>query len=299
MKPFALLNFRWPLLAIALTACSLAPAWAQNDPAAAPAAAAATSAEAAAPAVADSLASTVVPEAEAEAAPPEKPQRSLFNTIRDGGMVMIPLFACSFLTLVFVFERFISLRRGRVIPAPFIKRFFHQLREGKLARDEALALCEESSSAVAEVFAAASRKWGRPAGEVEQAILDALERAGLTLRRYVRLFNGVATLGPLLGLLGTVLGMIHVFHEIATNDAMGRSELLAGGIAEAMLTTATGLCVAIPALCFYLYFVGRVERLVAEIDTIAQELVGEISAEAIQEDRQAKLARASRRGTAA
>ena len=229
----------------------------------------------------------------------KQPAHNLFNVIREGGLVMIPLFACSFIMTVFVFERVISLRRGRVIPAPFVKRFFHQLREGKLDREQALALCDESSSAVSDVFAAAVRKWGRPAVEVEQAILDAEERAVLGLRRYIRLFNGIATLGPLLGLLGTVFGMIRIFHDIATSDAMGRTELLAGGISEAMLTTATGLSLAIPALCFYLYFVGRVERLMSEIDRQAQDVVAEVSAEAIHEDRQAKLARASRRGTAA
>jgi len=226
-------------------------------------------------------------------------ERNLFAVIREGGLVMIPLFACSFITLVFVFERAISLRRARVIPSPFVKKFFHQLREGKLDRDQALALCQDSSSAVADVFAAAVRKWGRPAVEVEQAILDAEERAATGLRRYLRLFNGVATLGPLLGLLGTVFGMIRIFHDIAVSNAMGRTELLAGGISEAMLTTATGLCLAIPALCFYLFFIGRVERLILDIDSAAQDLVGEISSEALHEDRQAKLARASRRGTAA
>ena len=239
------------------------------------------------------------PGADALSPPRAKAERNLFSIIKEGGLLMAPLFLCSFITLVFVFERAISLRRGRVIPGPFVKRFMHQLSEGKLGRDEALLLCQESPSAVAEVFAAASRKWGRPAVEVEQAILDALERTGTSLRKYVRLFNAIATLGPLLGLLGTVFGMIRIFHEIAVNDAMGRTELLAGGISEAMLTTATGLGVAVPALCFYVYFVSRVERLTMEIDRTAQELVGEISAEAIQEDRQSKLARANRRGTAA
>ena len=272
---------RWAALASALVFALMFAGATAQEPVAVPATPAAAPTDPAAPAEAS------------------QPARNLFSVIREGGLVMIPLFACSFIMTVFVFERAISLRRGRVIPAPFVKRFFHQLREGKLDREQALALCEESSTAVSEVFAAAVRKWGRPAVEVEQAILDAEERAALGLRRYIRLFNGISTLGPLLGLLGTVFGMIRIFHEIAISDAMGRSERLAGGISEAMLTTATGLSVAIPALCFYLYFVGRVERLMSEIDRQAQDVVAEVSAEAIQEDRQAKLARASRRGTAA
>ncbi len=163
------------------------------------------------------------------------PTKSLLGVLRDGGLLMIPIGICSFVLLVFVFERAISLRRGRVIPRPFVRRFLEQLREGQLSRDEALKLCEENRSPVAEVFAAAVRKWGRPSVEVEQAIIDAGERVTNGLRRYLRLFNGVSTISPLLGLLGTVLGMIRAFNAIVTAGAMGRPELLAGGISQALL----------------------------------------------------------------
>jgi biopolymer transport protein ExbB len=231
-----------------------------------------------------------------EADEPPVEERNLFGVIQKGGVMMIPILACSFVTLVFLFERIISLRRGRVIPAPFVKRFMHQLREGKLDKDEALELCRESWSPVSEVFAGAVRRWGRPMVEVEQAILDAEERAATGLRRYLRLFNLVANLGPLLGLLGTVFGMIRLFGEISNGDAMGRTELLAGGISEALMATASGLLVAIPALCFYVYFVSRVERLINDMDLLGQELVGLISSEALAE---AKTSRANRRPTAA
>ena len=177
--------------------------------------------------------------------------KNLFEIMCQGGLLMAPIFLCSFVMLVFVFERAIALRRGRVIPAPFVKRFLHQLREGKLDRDQALDLCQESQSPVSDVFAGAVRKWGRSSVEVEQAIIDAGERVSHGLRRYPRLFNAIATLGPLLGLLGTVFGMIRLFNDISTSDAMGRTELLAGGISEAPLTTAAGLSFAIPALCVY------------------------------------------------
>jgi biopolymer transport protein ExbB len=217
------------------------------------------------------------------------PDKNLFEILKEGGVMMAPLFACSFITLVFVFERAISLRRGRVIPRPFVKRFLHQVSEGKLDRDGALELCHENGSPIADVFAAAARKWGRPSVELEQTIIDAGDRVSGSLRRYIRLFNAVATISPLMGLLGTVFGMIRLFNAIAHADAMGRTELLAAGISEALFTTAAGLLIAIPALCFYLFFVGRVERLLAEIDSLGQELVGVISAEAIHDDRQAKL----------
>jgi biopolymer transport protein ExbB len=212
------------------------------------------------------------------------PTKNLLQVMRDGGPLMIPIGLCSFVLLVFVFERAISLRRGRVIPGPFVKRFLEQLRDKQLDRDAALTLCEKNRSPVAEVFAAAIKKWGRPSVEVEQAIIDAGERVTNGLRRYLRLFNGISTISPLLGLLGTVLGMISAFNAIATADAMGRPELLAAGISQALLTTAAGLCVAIPALIAYLFFVGRVDRLIIEIDALGQQVVNAIAADAWTKD---------------
>lgn len=227
------------------------------------------------------------------------PDKNMWEIFRAGGILMYPIALCSFILVVFVFERTISLRRPRVIPAPFVKRFMHQMREGQLNRDQALQLCEENKSAVADVFAGAVRKWGRPSVEVEQAILDSGERAVNGLRRYVRVFNAVATVTPLLGLLGTVFGMIHTFNAVAGQGAMGNPTLLASGISEALLTTAAGLTVAIPALTCYLYFISRVDQLVIDLDALGQELVGLISAEAIQESTQTKAPRASRRESAA
>jgi biopolymer transport protein ExbB len=215
--------------------------------------------------------------------------KSLLDIAQEGGPMMAPLFACSFLTVVFVLERMISLRRGRVIPRPFVKRFLHQVSEGKLDRDGALELCRENGSTVAEVFAATVRKWGRPAVELEQTLIDAGDRAAATLRRYVRLFNAVATISPLMGLLGTVFGMIRLFSAISKADVMGRTELLAAGISEALFTTAAGLLIAIPALCFYLWFISRVERLLMEIDNLGQELASLISSEALHDERQSRV----------
>lgn len=237
--------------------------------------------------------------AEPQPAAPKISYKNLFEVVQQGGPMMVPLFACSFLMMVFVFERAISLRRGRVVPRPFVKRFLHQVREGKLDRDGALELCHENGSPVAEVFASVAKKWGRPSVELEQTVIDAGDRASGGLRRYVRLFNALATLSPLMGLLGTVFGMIRLFEAVSQADAMGRTELLAGGISEALLTTASGLLIAIPAMCFYVLFASKVERLLLEIDNHAQELVGLISAEALHDERQSKLRGKSRPPAAA
>ncbi|MDP6445613.1 MAG: MotA/TolQ/ExbB proton channel family protein [Pirellulaceae bacterium] len=213
------------------------------------------------------------------------PTKNVLQVIRDGGVLMLPIAGCSLILMAFIFERAIALRRGRVIPRPFVKRFLKQLQDRQLNRERAVELCEQNNSPVAEVFGAAIKKWGRSSVEVEQAILDQGERTTNSLRRYLRLFNGVATVTPLLGLLGTVLGMISAFNAIATADAMGRPELLAAGISQALLTTAAGLSVAIPAFIAYLYFVSRVDRLIMEIDGLGQELVSLIAADAWRPDR--------------
>lgn len=207
--------------------------------------------------------------------------KSLFQVIGSGGPLMIPIGACSILLMVFVFERMISLRKGRIIPRPFVKRFIEQLRDEQLDADAAMALCEENKSPVSDVFAAAIQKWDRPSVEIEQAIIDSGERVANSLRRYLRLINGVATVTPLLGLLGTVLGMIQAFDAIGTASASVRPEVaIAGGISEALLTTAAGLIVAVPALTAYLFFVGRVDQLVMEIDSLGQQIVSLIACDA-------------------
>ena len=207
------------------------------------------------------------------------PTKNLLQMVHEGGPLLVPISICSFLLMVFVFERAVSLRHGRVIPRPFVRRFMEQLREGKLTAEEAVARCDENRSPVAEVFGAAARKWGRSSVEVEQSIIDTGERVSNDLRRHLRLFNGISTISPLLGLLGTVVGMISAFNSIATSDAMGRPELLAAGISQALLTTAAGLPVAIPALIAYLFFVSRVDRLIIEIDALGQEIVHQIAAD--------------------
>ncbi len=152
------------------------------------------------------------------AAPRGSSTKSLLQTFVDGGPLMYPIAVCSFLLVIFVCERFISLRRGQVIPRPFVARIFEQIREGQLDREEALELCESNGSPVALVLAGGIKKWGRTAVEVEQAVLDAGERVCNGLRKYLRLFNGISQVAPLLGLLGTVMGMISASQDCAARS---------------------------------------------------------------------------------
>lgn len=199
------------------------------------------------------------------------------------GPFLYPLGLCSVVLVWFSIERMVVLRRGRVIPRPFVKRFFEHLDEGKLDPKSALKLCEENGSPISFIFAHGIRKWGKSSVEVEQAIIDGGERQVSQLRKHLRVINGVSNISTLLGLLGTVVGMIISFNQIATKAAMGKPSEMAHGIGLALLATAVGLMIAIPAIIMYMYLSGRVDALVIEMDGLAQTLVDAISAEGLAE----------------
>ena len=236
--------------------------------------------------------------AERAAAQPVSATR-LSDMLRRGGVLMIPIGICSLILLVFVFERLVSLRKGRIIPGPFVSRVLEQVRSGELNRESAISLCERNGSAIANVFKAGFSKWGRPSVEIEQAVLDEGERESNHLRRYLRLINGVATVCPLLGMLGTVLGMIHAFDAIAASAPMQSepSMTIATGISQALLTTAAGLTVAIPALIAYLFFSGRADRHVMELDSLGMKVVNLVSAEAIALNQKSRASSSSKTKT--
>ena len=201
---------------------------------------------------------------------------------------LVPFMLASIIALWFTIERMVVLRRGRVIPRPFVERFLQHLSMGQLDPATALHLCDQSNSPVSNVFAHGIRKWGKPSVEVEQAIIDGGERQVSMLRKNLRVLNGVATITPLIGLLGTVIGMIHAFNELANTNPGEKAQQLAIGIGLALLTTAIGLAIAIPSLIMYMYLTGKVDSLVIEMDDLAQNVVNMISAEALSSNHMAE-----------
>jgi biopolymer transport protein ExbB len=190
---------------------------------------------------------------------------------------------CSVITVWFSIERLVVLRRGRVIPRPFVERFLQNLEQGNLDQEEALRLCDENGSPIAQIFAHGVRKWGKSSVEVEQAIIDGGERQVSQLRAHLRVLNAVSTITPLIGLLGTVIGMIQCFNDIAASQGMGKADQLAGGIGIALLATAAGLAVAIPSLTMYQFLSGRLDSLTVDLDLLSQNVVHLVSAEALSE----------------
>ena len=226
-----------------------------------------------------------------EAATPKAKHRKIPTTPIEiaealGLPLLLAFLGTSVIAVWFTIERLVVLRRGRVIPRPFVERFLQNLEQGNLDPEQAQALCEENGSCIALIFAHGIRKWGKSSVEVEQAIIDGGERQVSQLRSHLRVLNAVATISPLLGLLGTVIGMIQCFNEVASSQAMGKADQLAGGIGIALLATAAGLVVAIPSLTMYMYLAGRVDALVMDMDLLAQNIVHLVSAEAIADGAQ-------------
>jgi biopolymer transport protein ExbB len=214
----------------------------------------------------------------AQAAPAPNPAAvlSLWDFMVKGGPVMIPIGICSLVALAVIIERLVSLRRAKIIPPDFLTGLRAALNGGTGGAERALQYCEKDGSPVANVFAAGIRRLSEPVELLEKHIEEAGQREVLKMRKYLRLLSVISSVATLLGLLGTIFGMITAFQTVANSgEALGKTELLAKGIYEALITTAAGLIVAIPVVICYHWFAAKVERLVSEIDQMTVDFVEE------------------------
>ncbi len=196
----------------------------------------------------------------------------MFQILRSSWL-MIPLGICSIMSLAIIIERFISLRIIEGGADRFVTRTREILRSTEPRKiDKILALCEMTSSPPARILEAGIRKKDLGTDEIREAIQDAGSQEIPHLERYLRIMGTVVTIAPLLGLLGTVVGMIRVFNIIAI-QGVGDAGALAGGIQEALYTTAVGLSIAIPSLVFYNYFHHRTDRLIRKVEGLATEFM--------------------------
>jgi biopolymer transport protein ExbB len=205
---------------------------------------------------------------------------SILELLRRGGALMYPLYLASFIMAAFGIERAIGLQRHRILPPDVVDRIrkVSEPSHGPVDVQTLLRDIEYSDTPIVRVVKAGLRKAYRSVTEIEKAIEDAGAKEVAAMRRNCKVLSITASVAPLLGLLGTVVGMIKAFMTVASReDALGRTELLASGIYQALVTTATGLCIAIPALILYHLFVDKVERLVIEMDDITLDLVASMS----------------------
>jgi biopolymer transport protein ExbB len=197
---------------------------------------------------------------------------TLGDLLVDGGVLMIPIGLASVLTLGLAIERLYALRRAHILPEGLWRSVRSDLETGNVAA--ARAHVAAKGSALARMLAAGLEYWEDDRAELAAALEEAGQREVDELHLHLPALQGIASIAPLLGLLGTVVGMIQAFYTIAKERIVGNPELFAEPIGMALVTTAAGLTVAIPALVLYYWFRGRIRRLAAGLDDIAREVGG-------------------------
>jgi len=205
----------------------------------------------------------------------------VWELVKAGGWIMLPIILCSIVALAIIVERLWTLRPARVAPAHLLGQVWRWIQDKQLNSDKLKEL--RADSPLGQILAAglANSKHGREV--MKECIEEAAARVIHDLERYLNALGTVAGIAPLLGLLGTVLGMIEIFGSFM-GSGMANASQLAGGIATALITTAAGLFVAIPALFFHRYLQRRIDELVIGMEQEAIKLV-----EVLQGDREVDL----------
>ena len=190
-----------------------------------------------------------------------------------GGWVMPLIVACSVVALSISIERYLALERSRVAPSHLLATVWRDLKQGELNAQKLAQL--RTNSPLGAILAAGIANRGQGRDVMKESISEAASHVVHDLEKYLNSLGTVAAIAPLLGLLGTVVGMIDVFTQITTVGT-GNANALAGGISEALLTTAAGLIVAIPALVMHRYFTGLIDTIVVDLEREAIKLVDAI-----------------------
>jgi biopolymer transport protein ExbB len=192
-----------------------------------------------------------------------------------GGWAMLPILICSAVALAIILERFWSLRRSAVIPPGLGDEVREWARTRKIDPEHLQVL--STNSPLGELLAAALSVRNRPREIIKERVEDTGRHVVHRLERFLNTLGTIALIGPLLGLLGTVFGLIKMFFAVMMSG-VGDPMKMAGGIGEALVCTAAGLCVAIPAYVFHRYFRGRVADLVVEMERQVFLLTDELTA---------------------
>jgi len=200
----------------------------------------------------------------------------VFELIRSGGWLMVPIILCSVAAMAICFERLWFLKRSRVLPAGLLSETLELIRSGEMTPEHLRVIKAGSPLGTIIVAGINNSRSGRVI--MKESIEEAAGHVVHDLERFLTSLGTIAAITPLLGLLGTVVGMIKVFTEIMILGT-GNASVLAGGISEALITTAAGLSIAIPALVMHRYFQRRVNTLVLTMEQEAVKLVEVIHGE--------------------
>lgn len=198
------------------------------------------------------------------------PADTMLGYVFRGGFFMYPILLCSIISLTIFLEKLRVLQRRRVIPQGFLVDFEHLLRAEKIA--PALELCKDTDAPISRILAGGIKNYGKRREVIKELIEEVGRREAAYLERYVEALATIANVATLLGLLGTIAGMIKIFGVIAQQELVNPS-MLAGGISEALYTTGAGLGVAIPTLIFYRVVTGKVDALILEMEEYSLRMV--------------------------
>ncbi len=190
--------------------------------------------------------------------------------VKSGGWLMLPIILCSIISISIIAERFWSLRRDKVLPRHLVAEVWNRVKQGKFKKIDMELLGKQS--ALGRILVAGILCRGENRDRIKEGIEERGREVVHELERFLDTLGTIAAISPLLGLLGTVIGMISVFTAITTHG-VGNPAALASGISQAMITTAAGLTVAIPSLVFYRYFRRRVDSIVVEMEREAIKMV--------------------------
>jgi biopolymer transport protein ExbB/TolQ len=203
--------------------------------------------------------------------------KTIFEILRVGGFTMYILLFCSFLSVMIILERILYYRRlSRTDRREFMVMIGRSLKSGRI--DTARAICQKTKAPFSQVVFSGLELHGRPGKEMSNAMEREITIETSDLERYIGIVGTIGNTAVYIGLFGTVLGIIRAFHDISVAGAGGMS-IVIGGVAEALVCTAAGLAVAIPAVIAYNYFSKRVERFIDDMELCASELLDFIRTE--------------------
>ena len=194
----------------------------------------------------------------------------MFELVKSGGWLMLPIILCSMVSLAIIVERFWSLRIDKVLPKHLVATVWNAVKNDTFHTSDIETLSKKS--ALGRILSAGLINRNQPRERIKESIEERGREVVHELERFLDILGTIASISPLLGLLGTVVGMIAVFTTITTHG-VGDPGALAGGISQAMVTTAAGLSVAIVSLVFYRYFRRRVDTIVVEMEREAIKMV--------------------------
>jgi biopolymer transport protein ExbB len=194
----------------------------------------------------------------------------VLELIRAGGFLMWPILACSVISMAIIAERFWSLRESKIVPVNLVANVWQWHKSDQLDAKRIQALRVNSPLGMILAAGLLNRKHSREI--MKESIEEVGRLVAHSLERFLNTLGTISSITPLLGLLGTVIGMIKVF-TVITSQGIGDPSVLSEGISEALLTTAAGLSVAIPSLMFYRYFRGKVDDLVVTMEQEALKMV--------------------------